>query len=51
MKVKCIKTYNDMRLKKVKYVGDTYEVDDKRAEYLVSQGMVEIVNDEKKPAK
>lgn len=45
VKVKVIKEYNDMQLKKVQdKIGTEFEVDKERAEYLVNQGMVEIVD-------
>lgn len=43
MKVKVIKRYNDMVLKKIQKVGTELEVTQKRGEWLISQGMVEEV--------
>ena len=42
MKVKCIKRYSDIKLKKIVEVGDILEVDDERAEHLIQEGVAEI---------
>ncbi len=47
-KVKVIKRYNDLELKKIQDVGKTFETSEKRAQHLVEQGMVEIVAEPKK---
>lgn len=43
VRVKVVKRYNDIVLKKIQEVDAEFETDGKRAEYLVNQGMVEIV--------
>lgn len=48
MKVKVIKRYNDVVLKKIQKEGTVLEVDEKRAKHLVKQGMVVIVDETKK---
>lgn len=45
MKVKVIKRYNDLALKKIQEIGTVLEVKDERGEYLISQGMVEKIMD------
>lgn len=45
MKVKVIKRYNDLALKKIQEIGTALEVTDKRGEYLISQGMAEKIMD------
>lgn len=45
MKVKVIKRYNDLALKKIQEIGTVLEVTDKRGEYLISQGMAEKIMD------
>lgn len=45
MKVKVIKRYNDLALKKIQEIGTVLEVTDKRGEYLIGQGMVEKITD------
>lgn len=49
VKVKVIKEYNDLKLKEVPEVGKVFETDKERAEYLIDQGMVEII-DKVKPS-
>lgn len=49
-KVKVIKRYNDIVLKKTQEKGTVFEVSEARAKHLVEQKMVEIV-EEKKPEK
>lgn len=41
MKVKVIKRFNDIKERKIQEVGNILEVTEARAEWLVSQGMVE----------
>lgn len=43
MKVKVIKRYNDLALKKIQEVGTELEVTKNRCKWLISQGMVEEV--------
>lgn len=45
MKVKVIKRYNDLALKKIQEIGTVLEVKDERGEYLISQGMAEKITD------
>ncbi len=47
-KVKVIQKYSDIVLKKIMKEGTVFEVDDKRADHLVKQGMVEVVKQPKK---
>lgn len=49
-KVKVIKRYNDRKLKAVQKVGDQFETDQERADYLADQGLVTII-DTKLPGK
>lgn len=54
VKVKCIKRFNDTSqpvTKMLRLPGDTWEVEDKRAEHLVSEGMIEIVAEKTTTAK
>lgn len=48
MKIRAIKKYSDIIQKKVVEKGEEFDVPEDRAKYLVSQGMVELVRDEKK---
>lgn len=50
MKVRAIKKYSDIVLKKVVEKGAEFDVAEDRAKYLIGQGMVEPVKDEKKDA-
>ena len=50
MKVKCIKRYSDIKLKKSVEVGDILEVDDERAEHLIQEGVAEITKETEKAA-
>lgn len=50
MKVRAIKKYSDIIQKKVVEKGAEFDVPEDRAKYLVTQGMVELVKDEKKDA-
>ena len=42
-KVRVIKRYHDMQLKKIMKKDEEFEVDEERAKYLVRQGMVKIL--------
>ena len=42
-KVRVIRRYNDLTLKKIKEKGEEFEVSEQRAQHLVKQKMVEIV--------
>ena len=46
MKVKVVKRYNDMVLKKIQEPGTVFETDDKRAEHLIKEGMADKVQEE-----
>lgn len=53
VKIKVLKRFNDVDAKKgiqniIRKKDDEFEVDEKRAEHLVKQGMVEIVTEPKK---
>ena len=50
MKVRCIKRYNDIKLKKIVEVGDILDVDDERAEHLIQEGVAEITKETEKAA-
>ena len=50
MKVKCIKRYSDVKLKKIVEVGDILDVDDERAEHLIQEGVAEIIKETEKAA-
>lgn len=50
MKVKCIKRYSDVCLKKIIEKDEILEVDKARAKHLVNEGCVEIVKESKKAA-
>lgn len=50
MKVKCIKRYSDIKLKKIVEVGDILDVDDERAEHLIQEGVAEITKETEKTA-
>ena len=50
VKVKCIKRYSDIKLKKIVEVGDILDVDDERAEHLVHEGVAEITKETEKVA-
>lgn len=45
VKVKVIKRYNDVVLKKIQEKETVFEVSEARAQHLVKQGMVEIVGE------
>lgn len=47
VKVKAIKRYHDMTLKKIIEKDTEFEVSKARADYLVKQGMVEILKEAK----
>lgn len=44
VRVKVIKRYNDIALKEIQEINTEFETSRKRAEYLVSQGMVKIIS-------
>lgn len=46
-KVRVIKRYNDMVLKKIQEKGTEFEVSEARAKHLVKQKMVQIVEEKK----
>ena len=48
MKVKVIKRYNDLVLKKIQKVDTIFEVTDERGKYLIGQGMVEEFKEDTK---
>ena len=48
VKVKCIKRYSDIKLKKIVEVGDILNVDDERAEHLIQEGVAEITKETEK---
>ena len=50
MKVKCIKRYSDVCLKKIIEKDEILEVDKARAEHLVKEGVAEIVQESEKAA-
>lgn len=50
MKVKCIKRYSDVKLRKVIEVGTILNVDGERAEHLVAEEVAEIVKETEKAA-
>lgn len=51
MKVRAVKKYNDLMLKKVVAKETEFDVPEDRAKYLVSQGMVEILEESEKKEK
>lgn len=51
MKVKVIKRYNDLALKKIQEVDTILEVTDARGKYLIGQGMVEELKEDSKEQK
>lgn len=50
MKVKCIKRYSDVCLKKIIEKDEILEVDKARAKHLVREGVAEIVKESEKAA-
>lgn len=50
MKVKCVKRYSDIKLKKIVEVGDILEADDERAEHLIREGVAELAKETEKAA-
>lgn len=50
MKVKCIKCYSDIKLKKIVEVGDILDVDDERAKHLIQEGVAEVTKETEKTA-
>lgn len=51
VKVRVIKKYHDLALKKIQTVGTEFDTSEQRAKYLVSQGMVEIIGEVKAKGK
>ena len=50
MKAKCIKRYSDVRLNKIIEAGTVLEVDKIRADYLIHEGVAELVKETAKAA-
>ncbi len=48
MKVRCIKRYSDVKLKKIIEVDTIFDVDEERAQHLVNEKVAEIVNETEK---
>ena len=48
MKVRCIKRYSDVKLKKIIEVDTIFNVDEERAQHLVNEKVAEIVNETEK---
>lgn len=48
MKVRAVKRYNDLVLKKVVDKGTEFDVSEDRAKYLKGQGMVELLEESEK---
>ena len=48
MKVRCIKRYSDVKLKKIIEVDTIFDVDEVRAKHLVNEKVAEIVNETEK---
>ena len=48
MKVRCIKRYSDVKLKKIIEVDTIFDVDEERANHLVNEKVAEIVNETEK---
>ena len=51
VKVRGIKRYHDLKLGRIQEKGTEFEVTKERAEYLTTQGMVEILKEIAKTAK
>lgn len=54
VKVKCINRFNDVTMpeeKMQRFPGEIWEVTSERANYLVSEGMVEVVTEKTNTAK
>lgn len=51
VKVKVIKRYNDVVLKRIQEEGTVFETNEKRADYLVHEGVVELVKEESAKAR
>lgn len=49
VKVKVIKRYSDVRLRKIQEIGAVLEVSEERAKHLVSQGVAVILEEKEKP--
>ena len=50
MKIRCIKRYSDVKLKKIIEVDTIFDVDEERANHLVNEKVAEIVNEIEKTA-
>ena len=50
MKIRCIKRYSDVKLKKIIEVDTIFDVDEERANHLVNEKVAEIVNENEKTA-
>lgn len=50
MKIRCIKRYSDVKLKKIIEVDTIFDVDEERANHLVNEKVAEIVNETEKTA-
>ena len=50
MKMRCIKRYSDVKLKKIIEVDTIFDVDEERANHLVNEKVAEIVNETEKTA-
>lgn len=48
MKMRCIKRYSDVKLKKIIEVDTIFDVDEERANHLVNEKVAEIVNETEK---
>ena len=48
VKVRCIKRYSDVKLKKIIEVDTIFDVDEERAQHLVNEKVAEIVNETEK---
>lgn len=48
MKIRCIKRYSDVKLKKIIEVDTIFDVDEERANHLVNEKVAEIVNETEK---
>jgi hypothetical protein len=50
VKIRCIKRYSDVKLKKIIEVDTIFDVDEERANHLVNEKVAEIVNETEKTA-
>ena len=48
VKVRCIKRYSDVKLKKIIEVDTIFDVDEERAQHLVNEKVAEIINETEK---